>query len=113
MTGRDKLKELAAARGLSERTARRYHQAGVDLNDPAAVEERKHKIRSRRGVSKFWHRQTVQSPPATFERLVDVIWNAYHLAIDAKEDKREVDPNEILDLTGPLITAFLKEGLGL
>ena len=90
MTGRDKLKELAAARGLSEKTARRYHQAGADLNDPAAVEEHKHKIRSRRSVSKFWHRQTVQAPPATFERLVDVVWDAYHLALEENPQKGSV-----------------------
>jgi hypothetical protein len=52
MTGREKLAELAAERGLSLKTAKRYLKAGVDLSDPEAVEEHQLRIRSRTGVSK-------------------------------------------------------------
>jgi hypothetical protein len=79
MTARDKLKQLAAARGLSERTARRYHQAGVDISDAAAVEEHKAKLRTRFGVSKSFHRpaESADGEAYTTDQLEDIIWSVH------------------------------------
>jgi 2-oxo-4-hydroxy-4-carboxy--5-ureidoimidazoline (OHCU) decarboxylase len=56
MTAHETLKELAKARGISVRTAFRYHAAGIDLGDRRAVEEHMFAQRSRKGISKFFHR---------------------------------------------------------
>jgi hypothetical protein len=92
MTGRDKLKELAVAHGISEKTAYRYLKAGVDLNDPEAVEAHKCKVRTRRGVSKFSRRtlrEPVKTPAITLEAVVkdleEIICSVYWLAVESPE----------------------------
>jgi uncharacterized protein (DUF2461 family) len=114
MTGRDKLNELATARGLSERTARRYLKAGVDLNDPSAVEEHKQKLRARRGVSKFWHRATV--PPELPEQryvdqLEDIIWSVHMTLAPLRLKHPEIaeDLRPILNRTRPVIEKITEE----
>jgi hypothetical protein len=114
MTGRDVLKQLATARGLSERAARRYHQAGVDLNDPAAVEEHKQKLRTRRGVSKFWRKSPVtpaQQELSSVDQLEAIIWFVHltlaPLRIEHPEIAEKLSP--ILKRTGPVIDKITED----
>jgi hypothetical protein len=103
MTGHDKLNELATALGISERTARRYLKAGVDLNDRASVEAHKHKIRSRAGVSKNYRRSLAEPASARLERrieeLEEVICGVHWLAV---ESPGPLAP-EILERTAPIV----------
>jgi hypothetical protein len=107
MTGRDMLKQLAAARGLSERTAKRYLQAGVDINDPAAVEEHKTKLRTRFGVSKNFHRPAGSADGEAYntDQLEDIIWFVHMtlapLRLEHPVIAGKLEP--ILKLTGPVI----------
>jgi hypothetical protein len=114
MTGRDILKQLAAARGLSDRTARRYHQAGIDLNNAVAVEEHKQKLRTRRGVSKFWSKSpvTAGSPVVPYEeQLEDIIWSVHmalaSLRVKHPEIAEKLAP--ILKRTGPVIDKITED----
>jgi hypothetical protein len=109
MTGREKLAELAAERGLSLKTAKRYLKAGVDLSDPEAVEAHKLKIRSRRGVSKVSRRTLFDSgsvqPGSDLDAFSDVIWKA-HMGLVCLRIKRPDlydELSEILKITGPAI----------
>jgi hypothetical protein len=109
MTGRDTLKQLAQARGISLRTAMRYHAAGVNLSDSQAVEEYKHKLRSRFGVSKLSRRTLAEPSPARQTAdLEDVIF-AVHMALASLRAKHPELAGEILrisSITRPVVEAM-------
>jgi hypothetical protein len=103
MNGRDKLKELAAERGLSVKTAERY------LHDAEAVEAHRLKIRSRRGVSKIFRRSLFDSSPIQpkndLEAFADVIWRTHMKLVNLRTTRPELhgEISEILKITGPAI----------
>jgi hypothetical protein len=108
------LKQLATARGLSEKTARRYHQVGIDLSDPAAVEEHKQKLRTRRGVSKFWRKAPVTAGSTAVpyeEQLEDIIWAVHMKVVSLRRKRPELaeELGSITRVTGPLIDRFTEE----
>jgi hypothetical protein len=117
MTGREKLEQLAAARGLSVKTAERYLKAGVDLSDPDAVEAHKQKVRSRTGVSKNFRRTLSDSGPvqpgSDLDTFTDVIWRAHMILVNLRIKRPDLhdELSEILKITGPAIDRITEAAL--
>jgi hypothetical protein len=117
MTGREKLAELAAERGLSLKTAERYLKGGVDVSDPDAVEAHKQKVRSRTGVSKNFRRTLSDSKPVQSEddldAFADIIWSV-HMSLVILRIKRpdlHGELSEILKISGPAIDRVAEANL--
>jgi hypothetical protein len=117
MTGREKLEQLAAERGLSVKTAERYLKAGVDLGDPDAVEAYKLKVRSRRGVSKVSRRTLFDSGPVQsgddLDAFADVIWSVHMTVVNLRIKRPDLhgELSEILKITGPAIDRITEADL--
>ena len=106
MTAHDTLEQLAQARGISLRTAMRYHAAGVNLADAQAVEEHKHKIRSRFGVSKISRREPVETAFSSTAIDYEDVISSVHFALVALKSKHPdlaEDIQAITKITGPVI----------
>jgi hypothetical protein len=65
------LQILAVANGISLASAKRYRKAGVDLSNHPLVEAYKQTRRSRRCVSKNFHKPPVTVTRNTTEELFD------------------------------------------
>jgi hypothetical protein len=111
MTAHDTLEQLAQARGISLRTAMRYHAAGVNLADAQAVEEHKYKLRTRRGVSKL-NRRTLAEPAAVAAIDYEDVISAVHFALvvlKLKYPDLAADIQAITQITGPVIDRITEE----
>ena len=102
------LSDLARLNKISVATASRYRSKGIDLRDKQAVNEHKRELRTRKGLSKFFHRslsptvqQAILTATADLERrieaLEEVVCSIHWLAIESPGPLSA----EILERTAP------------
>lgn len=113
------LKELALINGISIATAKRYKRDGVNLADAKAVGQHMFAQRSRRGVSKFFHRTVsgeqrvtvaTQSLEQKIEDLEEIICSIYWLAVESRTRSSRTLAAEIIEHTTPVIDRIGAEG---